>query len=111
MTEAQFETLVRTLEARARRDPRGYRWKVVLLASAGSAYLFAMIVLILAAFAGSIAGEALRERNRLSSEDVFEPHKLPEEAGQRQRRPAGGKDSLRGGSQDLVADGVLGRVF
>jgi Zn-dependent protease with chaperone function len=55
MTETQFETLVRTLEARAQRDPRGYQWKVVLLASLGSAYLFSMIVLILAAFAGSIA--------------------------------------------------------
>lgn len=55
MTEAQFETLVRTLEARAQRDPRGYQRKVVLLASLGSAYLLAMIVLILAAFAGSIA--------------------------------------------------------
>jgi Zn-dependent protease with chaperone function len=55
MTDAQFEALVRTLEVRAQRDPRGYQRKVVLLALLGGAYLFAMIVLIVAAFAGSIA--------------------------------------------------------
>lgn len=55
MTGAQFEALVRTLEAQAQRDPRGYQLKVVLLALLGDAYLVAMVALIVAAFAGSIA--------------------------------------------------------
>ena len=44
MTQDQFAALVSRLEASARRDPRGYKLRVLLLACAGYAYLWLVVV-------------------------------------------------------------------
>ncbi len=46
MTSAQFETLVTKPEEQARRDPAGYKWRVLLVAMLGNAYLGVMLLLI-----------------------------------------------------------------
>ena len=44
MTDAERDALITRLEAEARRDPEGYRRRVVLLAAAGYAYLGAVLL-------------------------------------------------------------------
>lgn len=46
MTGAQFSALVARLEERAKRDPAGYRTRVLLFALLGNAYLFAMVMFL-----------------------------------------------------------------
>ena len=53
MTNQEFEGLVGRLEARAKRDPAGYRTRVILMALLGNAYLGAMLVLIAALLAAA----------------------------------------------------------
>lgn len=55
MTNEQFEALVCKLEAQARRNPAGYKFKVVLLGLLGNIYLGAILLLIVALFVGSLA--------------------------------------------------------
>jgi Zn-dependent protease with chaperone function len=52
MTEAQFETRVRTLEDYAKRHPTGYKVRVVLLALSGYGYIAFLVVLALALSVG-----------------------------------------------------------
>jgi Zn-dependent protease with chaperone function len=53
MNHEQFSDLVARLEPIARRDPRGYESRVILLALLGYGYLGLIILLLLAALAGS----------------------------------------------------------
>jgi hypothetical protein len=46
MTDEEFETLVGRLEQQAKRNPAGYRTRVLLMALLGNAYLGVMLVLI-----------------------------------------------------------------
>ncbi len=55
MTQDQFIALVSRLENEARSNPRGYQFKVLLLALLGNAYLGGIVLLIVALFAGSLA--------------------------------------------------------
>jgi len=55
MTPGEFETLVRRLEEQARRDPAGYRTRVLLLALSGNLYLGLVVLLIFALLLGAIA--------------------------------------------------------
>lgn len=55
MTNEQFEALVAKLEAKARRDPSGYKLRVFLLALLGNAYLGAMLLLIAGLLLGLVA--------------------------------------------------------
>jgi len=48
MTNEQFSAKVAELEAHARRDPRGYRVRTVLLGMLGYAYMTAVVLLVLA---------------------------------------------------------------
>ncbi len=58
MNSERFEALVHALERRSRRDPEGYRRRVLLLALAGYGYL-ALVLLLLAALLGAaVAGIA-----------------------------------------------------
>lgn len=59
MTNEQFEALVDRLEAKARRDPSGYKLRVFLLALLGNAYLGAMLLLIAGLLLGLIASVAV----------------------------------------------------
>ena len=47
MTEERFDMLVRRLEPRAQADPRGYRWRVVLLGLLGYGYIAGVLLLLL----------------------------------------------------------------
>lgn len=55
MTEAKFETLVRKLERYAKEQPGAYQFHVGALAALGYAYLFGIILALLALVAGTIA--------------------------------------------------------
>jgi Zn-dependent protease with chaperone function len=55
MNPEDFEALVRRLEEQARRDPAGYRIRVLLLALSGNLYLGTMVLLICALLAAAIA--------------------------------------------------------
>lgn len=55
MTNEEFHSLVFRLEEKARRNPTGYKLRVVLLALLGNAYLAAMLVLIFILFAVLLA--------------------------------------------------------
>ncbi len=46
MTNEEFEALVGRLEARAKRDPKGYKARVLMMALLGNAYLAAAVLLI-----------------------------------------------------------------
>ena len=46
MTNAQFQALVQALEGEARRNPRAYQGRVLLLALLGNAYLAAIVALV-----------------------------------------------------------------
>ena len=48
MTNEEFESLVRRLEEQAKRNPAGYRTRVLLIALLGNAYLAAILALIAA---------------------------------------------------------------
>lgn len=54
MTAEQFKALVAQLEERARRDPAGYKLRVVLLGLLGNAYLLAMVLAIGLAFLAAL---------------------------------------------------------
>lgn len=51
MTDEQFAALVGKLDEKAKRDPDGYRRRVLLMALLGNAYLGVMLVLVAALFA------------------------------------------------------------
>lgn len=55
MTNDEFNALVGKLEAQARRNPRGYHVRVLLLALLGIAYVAAILLLITALLIGSLA--------------------------------------------------------
>lgn len=55
MTQEQFHALVGRLEEQARRHPFGYKLRVLLLALFGYGYLGAMLLILLAAFAATLA--------------------------------------------------------
>jgi Zn-dependent protease with chaperone function len=55
MTGEQFAALVRRLEGQAKADPAGYQTRVVLLAALGSAYVVAILALVIAIFLALIA--------------------------------------------------------
>jgi Zn-dependent protease with chaperone function len=55
MTNEQFDALVARLEAKARRDPSGYKLRVFLLALLGNAYLGMMLLLIVGLLLGLLA--------------------------------------------------------
>ena len=50
MTNEEFEALVSRLEAEAKRNPAGYRTRVLLMALLGNAYLAVMLACIVAMF-------------------------------------------------------------
>lgn len=54
MTNEEFEGLVSGLEAQAKRDPAGYRTRVVLMALLGNAYLGVMLLLLAALLGAAI---------------------------------------------------------
>lgn len=58
MTREEFDALVSKLEEQARQNPAGYRWRVVLLALMGDAYLAATVLLIFALLVGLIVSVA-----------------------------------------------------
>lgn len=55
MTDAQFEALVAKLEDRARSNPAAYRFRVLLLALLGNAYLGMVLLVIVALLLASLA--------------------------------------------------------
>lgn len=55
MTDEQFAALVHRLEDRARRDPGGYKARVLGIALLGNAYLFAVVALVAVLFGASLA--------------------------------------------------------
>src|SRR5438093_5043827 len=55
MSRERFDALVARLEGFARAQPRGYRLRVGLLAALGYAYIFLVLLLVLALLAGLIA--------------------------------------------------------
>jgi hypothetical protein len=55
MTEAKFETLVRRLERYAKEQPGAYQFHVGALAALGYAYIFGVVLTLLALIAGVIA--------------------------------------------------------
>ncbi|MBW3622353.1 MAG: M48 family metalloprotease [Armatimonadetes bacterium] len=54
MSREQFEALVKSLEIPARKDPRGYQFRVGLLAALGYAYIFVAVALLLALLGGLV---------------------------------------------------------
>ena len=56
MTDAQFETLVRRLERYAKTQPGAYQFHVGFLAALGYAYIFGVVLVLLALIGGIIAG-------------------------------------------------------
>jgi len=54
MTNDEFAALVKRLEESARRGPALYRWRVLLLAMLGNAYLMLVLLLIAALFLASL---------------------------------------------------------
>ncbi len=56
MTEAKFEALVRKLERYAKEQPAAYQLHVGALAALGYAYIFGVVLVLLALIAGIIAG-------------------------------------------------------
>ena len=56
MTNEKFESLIRRLERQAKAEPRTYQVHVGLLAALGYAYLFGVVLLLLALIGGVIAG-------------------------------------------------------
>jgi len=46
VTSEEFEALVGRLEARAKRDPKGYKARVLMMALLGNAYLAAAVLLV-----------------------------------------------------------------
>jgi Zn-dependent protease with chaperone function len=69
MTDEQFDILVGKLEEQARRDPAGYRFKVLLLALFGNAYLGAMLLLIVALLVGLVL--SIKMLNALALKLIF----------------------------------------
>lgn len=59
MTNDEFDSMVAKLEHQARQNPESYRFKVLLLAMLGNAYLFVMLLLLIALFIASLASIAI----------------------------------------------------
>lgn len=58
MNNEEFDALVSRLDAQARKNPQGYRTRVILLALLGDAYLFFMLVILLLLFLISLVSIA-----------------------------------------------------
>ena len=58
MTNEKFETLIRRLERYAKAEPAAYQFHVGFLAALGYAYIFGVVLLLLALIAGIIGGGA-----------------------------------------------------
>lgn len=58
MSNEAFDALVSRLEERSRRDPSGYKLRVLLLALAGYAYLVLMLSILIPLFLGTLASIA-----------------------------------------------------
>ncbi len=56
MTDAKFETLIRRLERSAKEQPGAYQFQVGALAALGYAYIFGVVLGLLALIVGMIAG-------------------------------------------------------
>ncbi len=62
MTHEEFETLVRSLEAKAARNPRAYRLRVLATAALGHAYVLGMLLLAMALVMALVAGVGMAGR-------------------------------------------------